>query len=450
VITLRNTRVDVFANPIHISLFKLSWPIMITNIVQSLYNMVDAFYLGKLGKVKFSAPTIAFPIIFIFMSFSMGLSSAGTALVAQHIGAGNARKAENSAMQTLTLSVFISLVIGLWGFFNSGWILKLLNIEEPIFGFAESYLKIIFLGMPFSFIMFAIVAIVRGWGNTVFTMNISVVSILLNIVLDPLLIFGIGFPRLEVVGAAWATVISRAVASIYSLYILFTGKLGFKLHLVDIKPDWKDMLKILRIGMPAAIGQMITAMGFSIIMGIIAVFGPAVVSAYGVGNRVTSTITMVGMSISGAVSTMVGQFLGADDLKSVDETVRKGSIITFLIVSIMCTFLFLFGKQLTGIFVDDPEVVELGEIYFRLVSFSVPLFSVLSIIMGAFQGSGHNILIAVVNITRLWGIRVPLVKIFADLYGFKGVFYAMTISNTLALLLGYSIMKLVKWKKKVI
>jgi len=447
---LRNTRVDVFANPIHISLFKLSWPIMITNIVQSLYNMVDAFYLGKLGKVKFSAPTIAFPIIFIFMSFSMGLASAGTALVAQHIGAGNTRKAENSAMQTLTLSVFISLVIGLWGFFNSGWILKLLNIEEPIFGFAESYLKIIFLGMPFSFIMFAIVAIVRGWGNTVFTMNISVVSILLNIVLDPLLIFGIGFPRLEVVGAAWATVISRAVASIYSLYILFTGGLGFKLHLVDIKPDWKDMLKILRIGMPAAIGQMITAMGFSIIMGIIAVFGPAVVSAYGVGNRVTSTITMVGMSISGAVSTMVGQFLGADDLKSVDETVRKGSVITFLIVSTMCTFLFFFGKQLTGIFVDDPEVVELGEIYFRLVSFSVPLFSVLSIIMGAFQGSGHNTLIAVVNITRLWGIRVPLVKIFADLYGFKGVFYAMTISNTLALLLGYSIMKLVKWKKKVI
>ncbi|HIP92109.1 MAG TPA: MATE family efflux transporter [Thermotoga sp.] len=447
---LRNTKVDVFANSIYISLFKLSWPIMITNIIQSLYNMVDAFYLGKLGKVKFSAPTIVFPIVFTFMSFSMGLASAGTALIAQHVGSRNIRKAENIAMQILMLSVFISMIISLWGFFNSGWILKLLNIEEPIFSFAKSYLEIIFLGMPFSFIMFVIVAIVRGWGNTVFTMNISIISIFLNIILDPFLIFGVGFPRLEVVGAALATVVSRAVASIYSLYILSTNKLGFKLHLKDIKPNWKTMLKILRIGMPAAIGQMITAMGFSVIMGIIAAFGPAVVSAFGVGNRITSAIIMIGMSISGAVSTMVGQFLGADDLNRVDETVKKGAIITFSTVSIMCVFLFFFGKQLTWIFVDDPEVIKLGEIYFKLVSFSVPLFSILSIIMGAFQGSGHNTLIAIVNITRLWGIRIPLVKIFADLYGFKGVFYAMTISNMLALLLGYSIMKLVKWKNKVI
>ena len=162
---MRNTKVDVFANSIYISLFKMSWPIMITNIIQSLYNMVDAFYLGKLGKVKFSAPTIVFPIVFTFMSFSMGLASAGTALIAQHVGSRNIRKAENIAMQILMLSVFISMIISLWGFFNSGWILKLLNIEEPIFSFAKSYLEIIFLGMPFSFIMFVIVAIVEDGGT---------------------------------------------------------------------------------------------------------------------------------------------------------------------------------------------------------------------------------------------------------------------------------------------
>ena len=340
--------------------------------------------------------------------------------------------------------------IGIWGFLNSGFILRLLNIEEPMFGFAEEYLRIIFIGMPFSFAMFTVVAVIRGWGNTVFTMNISIVSVLLNIILDPFLIFGIGFPRLEVAGAAWATVISRAIASIYSLYVLFTGKLGFKLHLMDMKPDWREMLRILRIGIPGAIGQMVTAMGFSIIMGIIAVFGPAVVSAYGIGNRITSTITMIGMSFSSAVSTMVGQFLGADHLKDVDETVKKGAIITFLMVSMMCVFLFFFGEEVTKFFVDDPEVVELGKIYFRLVSFSVPFFSVLSIIMGAFQGAGHNTLIAIVNITRLWGVRVPLVKFFANIYGFKGVFYAMMISNILALLLGYLMMKLFKWKRKVI
>ena len=449
-IFLSRTRVDVFNTPIPKALLKLAWPIMITQIFQTVYNMTDAFWLGKLGKVKFSAPTVSFPVIFIFMSFAFGLSSAGTALVSQHIGASNQRDAEKSAMQTLTSSLLLSIALGAFGFFSADWILSILNIEEVLRPYAEEYLKIIFLGLPITFLMFSSQAVVRGWGDTIFTMKVMMISVMTNVILDPFMIFGIGFPKMEVKGAALATVISRSVAVIYSIYTLMSGKLGFKIHIEDIKPDMKIIGKIFRIGIPGAIGQAVTASGFAVVMGVISRFGPAVVSAYGIGNRISSALSMIGFAISGAVTTMVGQFLGARDIKRVDETVRWGFIETFIIVGAMALLLFFFGDLVTKFFINDPEVIKLGEIYFHLVSFSIPLFAMMSIVMGAFNGAGKTFLVATINVIRLWGVRVPLVFWMAKLFGFKGIFYAMAISNALALLLGYAILKLVRWKEAVI
>ncbi len=449
-IYLARTRVDVFNTPIPKALLKLAWPIMITQIFQIIYNMTDAFWLGKLGKVKFSAPTVSFPVIFIFMSFAFGLSSAGTALVSQHIGAKRKREAEKSAMQTLLSSFLLSMFLGLIGFFSSSWILTLLNIEEILRPYVEEYLKVIFLGLPFTFLMFSSQAVVRGWGDTVFTMRVTAISVLANAFLDPFMIFGIGFPRMEVRGAALATIISRAIAAMYSIHTMMSGKLGFRIHLEDLKPDLKIIGKIFKIGIPGAIGQAVTASGFAVVMGVISRFGPAVVSAYGVGSRISSALSMVGFAISGAVTTMVGQFLGARDIKKVDETVKWGFIETFTIVGVMALFLFLFGDLVTKFFIDDPEVVRLGETYFHLVSFSMPLFAMMSIVMGAFNGAGKTHLVAIVNVARLWGVRVPLVFWMAKLFGFNGIFYAMAISNALALLLGYAMLKLVKWKEAII
>ncbi len=446
----RSQKVDVLNSPIPPTLLKLAWPMMITQVIQTLYNVVDAFWLGKLGKVKFSAPTVSFPIVFTFMALAFGLSNSGIALVSQAVGAGRRREAERYAMQIVVISLLTSSILMVVGYIFSGGILSLLGIGDPIKPEAEKYLKVIFLGMPFSFLMFTTSAVIRGWGNTVFTMKISSISIFLNIVLDPFMIFGIGFPRMEVAGAAWATVLSRGVATYFSLKILMSGEIGFKLHLVDAKLDPKIVAKIFKIGIPGAIGQAITASGFAVIMGMISRFGPAVVSSFGVGNRITSMLSTIGMSMSGAVSTMVGQFLGANDEVGVDRTVRWGFLETFSIVGTMAVFLFLFGAEVTKFFVNDPEVIELGETYFKLVSPSVPLFTMVSIVMGAFQGAGKTIYTAFINVVRLWGIRVPLVKILSEFYGYKGVFFAMTISNGLALLLGYTMLKLLKWKERVI
>ncbi|MCD6450460.1 MAG: MATE family efflux transporter [Thermotogaceae bacterium] len=443
-------KVDVFSTPIPKALLKLAWPIIITNLTQTLYNVVDAFWLGKLGKVKFGAPTVSFPIIFTFMSLANGLSSAGQALVAQYVGAGQKRVAEKSAMQVIVVGTFLSILLGIFGFYTAGAMLNLLGIGEPIAPYAESYLKIIFLGLPLTFLMIITQAIARGWGDTVFAMHVSMFSMFVNIILDPFMIFGIGFPRLEVNGAALATVIARLLAVVYSLYVLFKGSIGFKIHVSDIKPDMLFVKKILSIGIPGAVGQAITSSGFAVIMGIISRFGPAVVSAYGVGQRITSMLTTIGFAISNGVTTMVGQFLGAGEEKKVDEAVRWGFIEVFAIVGTLAVFLFLFADKVTQFFINDPEVIELGKIFFHLIAFSVPLFAMVTIVVGAFTGAGKTLYVAIINVTRLWGIRVPLVTFFANLYGFKGVFYAMAISNGLALLLGYTMLKLIRWKKKVI
>ena len=443
-------KVDIFSTPIPKALLKLAWPIIITNLTQTLYNVVDAFWLGKLGKVKFGAPTVSFPIVFTFMSLAFGLSSAGQALVAQYVGAGQKRTAEKSAMQTVVVGFVLSLMLGIFGFFTAGGMLHLLGISDPIAPYAKSYLEIIFLGLPFTFLMIITQAVARGWGDTVFAMHVSMISIFINIVLDPFMIFGIGFPRMEVNGAALATVVARFLAVVYSMYVLFKGGIGFKLYASDAKPDMFFVKKILRIGIPGAVGQAITSSGFAVIMGIISRFGPAVVSAYGVGQRITSMLTTIGFAISNGVTTMVGQFLGAGDEKKVDESVRWGFIETFVIVGTLAVLLFFFADKVTWFFINDPEVIELGRIFFHLVAFSVPLFAMVSIVMGAFNGAGKTMYVAIINVVRLWGIRVPLVTLFAHLYGFKGVFYAMAISNALALLLGYTMLKVIKWKKRVI
>ena len=443
-------KVDIFSTPIPKALLKLAWPIIITNLTQTLYNVVDAFWLGKLGKVKFGAPTVSFPIVFTFMSLAFGLSSAGQALVAQYVGAGQKRTAEKSAMQTVMVGFVLSLMLGIFGFFTAGGMLHLLGISDPIAPYAKSYLEIIFLGLPFTFLMIITQAVARGWGDTVFAMHVSMISIFINIVLDPFMIFGIGFPRMGVNGAALATVVARFLAVVYSMYVLFKGGIGFKLYASDAKPDMFFVKKILRIGIPGAVGQAITSSGFAVIMGIISRFGPAVVSAYGVGQRITSMLTTIGFAISNGVTTMVGQFLGAGDEKKVDESVRWGFIETFVIVGTLAVLLFFFADKVTWFFINDPEVIELGRIFFHLVAFSVPLFAMVSIVMGAFNGAGKTMYVAIINVVRLWGIRVPLVTLFAHLYGFKGVFYAMAISNALALLLGYTMLKVIKWKKRVI
>jgi Na+-driven multidrug efflux pump len=218
----------------------------------------------------------------------------------------------------------------------------------------------------------------------------------------------------------------------------------------DFKPDFRFIKKVLSIGLPASLGQSVTAFGFTIITSVVSQFGPVVISAYGVGNRINSMVVMFAVGMSLATGAMAAQFIGADHKEKAVETVRKAGVITFITILGISILLFFFGQYITQFFINDPEVIEVGVIFFQLVSFSLPFFALMDIFMGTLRGTGHTIQSTIVDMVRLWGIRVPLILIMSETWGYKGVFYAMIISNVSAMILSFLFIKFGNWKDRIV
>ncbi|MBL7007341.1 MAG: MATE family efflux transporter, partial [Spirochaetia bacterium] len=252
-----------------------------------LYNLADTYFLGKLGSGALAAPSISFSVIFFMIIFGSGFSMAGTTLISQAKGKGDREKVDFYVSQTFLMMVILSVLIMIAGLTGSNLILIALQVPDNIISNVSVYLKIIFLGMPFMFMSFVLRATLQGIGDSLTPLKIQIVTVVINIILDPLLIFGLGpFPELGVAGAAIATVIARFISMVAAIYILFSGKKGIRIRVKYLKPERKAWGLIMRIGLPSAIGGGISALGFSVLQGVVNTFGTPVIAAFGIGNRV--------------------------------------------------------------------------------------------------------------------------------------------------------------------
>jgi putative MATE family efflux protein len=301
--------------------------------------------------------------------------------------------------------------------------------------------------------MFIVTALLNGVGNTVTPMKLMGVSVVLNIVFDPLFIFGWGpFPAWGVAGAAVATILSRGIVAIYGIYLLFSGKVEIQLRLHHLRLHWETIKRIIVIGLPASLGQTGTALGFSIMTGILARFGTAVVSAFGIGNRIISIVTMPAMGLGQATATMVGQNLGAEETKRAERSAWTGMGISTAFLLAGSVAVYALRASLVRVFIDDPEVISLGAQMFAITAMAFPFMGILQVIIGTYQGSGHTVYSMFFSLFRLWGMRIPLVYFlgFTLAMGADGVWWAMFISNfgTAILSLGFFLSG--NWKRRVI
>ena len=443
-------RVDVLNEKMMPTLIKLAWPAVLSMLFQNVYNIIDAFWLGKLGKEAIAAPTIAFPVIFLILSLGGGLAVAGLAMVSQHVGAGEMEKASKAAGQVLTITFSIAFVLGIAGGIFSDAILRLMGIPAEMVPMTAVYMKTIFYGTPMAFGLFAVNSLFTGWGDAMTPMILTGISITINAVLDPMMIFGIGLQRMEVFGAALATVLSRAIVVFYALYILFSGRKEFRIRFRNMIPDKKTTAKILKIGLPSSIGQSITAFAFLIITAMIARFGSVATAAVGVGNRITSMANMFSYGLSQATATMVGQYLGARRESDAYSVVWKSAALSMAVVGAVCTATFFFGKEVTAFFINEPDVLVEGARYFRIVSLSIPFFATFSVFDAALRGSGHTMRSMLLNIGRLWAIRLPMIYFFGASMGTIGIWYAMLVSNLGIAIVSGIVMLSKKWLIKVV
>ncbi len=437
----------------------LAWPVMLSNAFQTVYNLTDAFWLGKLGPEAVAAPSIAWPIIFLLISLSGGFGIAGLALVSQYIGAGEPEKANKAAGQLLTILLTASSIAAIVGFFLAESILKLMNVPEGILSGTTSYLKITFLGLPFMFSHFGFQALLRGYGDTRTPMILSVSSALVDTILDPFFIFGwLGLPAMGVTGAALTTVITRGVSGVIGMYLLFSGKVGIKLKLAHLKPDFHLMKRIFSIGLPSSIGQSGTALGFNLLTSLIStedsVLGGTglLLSAYGIGNRISSLVQIIIIGGVSALSTMVGQNIGADQTERVREIVKK-LFIAFIAMSIVeSIFIYLLRIPIYQFFIDNESVISLGSTYITFFIPFIPFFTIFRLCTSVFEAAGKTRISMSLSLIRLWGMRILLSCIFYYVFkmGVNGIWLGLALGNLGAAILSIVLLSKSKWQQKII
>ncbi|TVQ25391.1 MAG: MATE family efflux transporter [Spirochaetaceae bacterium] len=434
------------------TLLALAVPIMLNNLLQMLYNLVDAYFLGRISAAALSAPTISFTLIFFIVVFGLGFSMAGTTLIAQSKGKGDLERANFYAGQTTSMIMAMSVILSVLGLVFTPALLRVMQVPADAFEYTRQYMTIIFAGMPLMFITFVHRAVLQGVGDSVTPLIVQIITILLNVVLDPILIFGLGpIPALEVAGAAYATVISRGVGAVVAAIMLVRGARGIRLRREHLRPDWAAWKRITDIGLPNAIGQAVPAFGFTVLQGVVNSLGTAVIAAFGVGNRIVSLFNMPAIGFAQATTSVVGQQLGAKRKDLAVVAVRQSVLTVGVFITVGMTLTFLFGGGFIRFFVDDAEVIRYGAELFRILSPSVILYTLFTVITGAFQGGGDTRPVMVLNVARLWGIRVPLAYVLAIVlaWGPAGIWWAMFASNLVIAAIGFVWLAKGHWLHKI-
>ena len=425
---------------------------MMGNFFQMLYNLADSFFLGKIGKEALSAPSISMNLIFFMIIFAFGFSNAGTTLISQSKGKGDREKMDFYLGQMTTLILIIAVLISVLGITFTDRLLVLMQVPEDTFDYTSSYLRIIFSGIPFMFMSFVLRSSLQGIGNSVTPLIVQSVTVVLNIILDPILIFGLGpVPSMTVKGAAYATVFSRIVASVIGITILVRGRRGIKLKLKNMIPEGKAVKLLLKIGIPSSVGQGISALGFTVLQGVVNSLGSSVIAAFGVGNRIIGLFNMPAMGISQATAVLVGQRIGAKDHSGAWRVVKHSFLTVFVFISLGMSLTFFKGSSVVKFFVNDPEVIKHGVMLFKIVSPSVVFFALFTISTGVLQGAGDTKPVMIFNIIRLWGIRVPVVYLlvaFTSL-GAVSIWIGMFASNLIISIAGFVLLSKGRWLYKI-
>lgn len=428
----------------------LAAPIMFNNLVQTLYNLADTYWVSKLGTDPMASITLVFPVIFLSLSIGVGINVAGTALISQYIGSNKQKDATRIATQMFSFSIILSILLGIIGYFATPFIIKSMGGTGDVFKYSTQYLSIMFWEIPGMFLFLVYTSIKQGQGDTFTPMVLNVMGVILNIILDPIFIFTFG---LGIRGAAIATVFSRMIFALYAIYTLFAHKNGIHLDKKNLKLDKQTLKEIISIGLPASLGQSASAFGFIILNGFVISYGSNTLAAFGIGNRINSLILMPVMGIGNSLATIIGQNLGADKKDRAKLAVKTSIKLSTIFMVSGGILMFIISPNIISIFVkDDPEVFRQSTEYLRLISSSLPLMGFFQVFVGTFQGSGHTVYAMMMDMGRLWCLRIPLIMLFKKYtqWGSSGVWYAMVLSNALICVFGFIIYLSGKWQEQVI
>lgn len=430
----------------------LALPIMVNNLIQTLYNLVDGVWVSKIGSVEFAATAFVWPVNFLFVSIGIGLSIAGTSIISQFVGSNSYDEAKEYSSQLIAISLVAALIFSLIGYLASPHIIRLMGGTGKLAKYGNIYLRITCLDMPFMFLFFNFNSIMNAQGNTLIPTLFSGISALLNMVLDPIFIFTF---NMGVAGAAIATLISRAILAAMGITILLSGKTKITPSFKNFRFKKEILDKIIKIALPSTIGQSGSSIGFMVLNGFIVSYGPSTLAAFAMVNRITSLVMQPAMGIGAALTAIVGQNLGSEQVVRAKEAFVKAIQLTVVFSALGISVMLLFDTQIINFFMqakDDMMVIEEGITYLHYIAWSMPLMGIFSILQGVFQGSGHTKNSMAMEIGRLWFVRLPMILAFKHftMIGSTGIWFSMSFSNLIVCVFGYILYRRGRWQVLIV
>ncbi len=429
----------------------LAFPIIMANVLHTMYQLIDTFWLGRLGANEVASVSLSFPILFLVLALGAGLTLAGSVMVSQHKGAKNQKMVNYSSSQTVAVIFIISIFLAFVGYYSAVPLMRLVGAGPEVFSDSVSYFQVSSWGFIFLFLFFVFQSLMRGVGEVMLPMYIVLGTVILNLLLDPLFIFGYGsIPGYGVAGAAVASIITQGLSAMAGLYILFRGKHGIKIHLSEMKFDFPWVKKLFSMGIPASLDQSSRAGAMTVMIMLVTSYHSGIVAAYGIGARILSLVIVPAIGFSIATTSLVGQNFGANKVDRAEKVGNLSGLIALVGLTSIGVLLFVFAENMIAFFVpNDTAVIREGALFIKIMAPSFGLLGVQQVLNGVFNGVGLTRISMLTSVFSLWIIRFPVAFMLSEKtsLGYEGIWWSFPISNLLAAAVAFAYYKNGAWKK---
>ena len=450
---IRGSEADYTQIGLRRAIFLLAVPMILELAMESLFAVVDIYFVGKLGPSAVATVGLTETYLFLLYSIAMGLAMAVTAIIARRTGEKNREEAGKAAVQAIFLGVLCSIPFSIAGIFYSRELLTIMGADEWSINNGHGYTQWMLGGNAVIFLLFVINAVFRGAGDAAIAMRVLWIANLINIALDPILIFGLGpIPAMGIEGAAIATNIGRGVGVIIQIWTLFKGGKHLRTSISQLRWDARVILNIVKTSL-GGVGQMIVAMtSWIFLMRILADVGSDAVAGATIAIRIMMFTMMPAWGLSNAAATLVGQNLGAGSPERAESSVWKIGVYNMIFLVGVAVIYFFFNTELMSFFSSDQNVIAIGAEWLQILSYSYFVYGWWMVSTQAFNGAGDTRTPTKINLVFFWLIQIPLCYLLAIRldWGHSGVFWGVFFSETSVGLFTLWLFSRGSWKKAVV
>ena len=450
---VRGSHQDYTSANLNRAILLLAVPMVLEMVLESLFAVVDVAWVGRLGADAVATVGLTESMLSLVFSVGMGLSLSTTAMVARRIGEKDPEGAAVSAVQAIFLGLWVSLAIGVPCLIFAPNLLRLMGATPQIVAIGSGYTRICLGGSCVVLLLFLNNAIFRGAGDAAIAMRLLWVSNIINLILDPCLIFGLGpFPKLGVTGAALATFTGRSIGVGYQFYRLLKGTERIRILGRQVRVHLDVLWRLIRVSLTGILQFAIAHTSWIGLVRIVSTFGAAAVAGYTIAIRIVIFVILPSWGLSNAAATLVGQNLGAGKPDRAEAAVWRTGLYNVIFLGLVGVFFIILAEPIIRLFITDPAVVPLGAACLRIVSYGNLGYAYFMVMIQAFNGAGDTITPTIVNFFGFWLLEIPLAYLLAKPLGMKsnGVFASIAIAESAMAAASAILFRQGKWKKKII